>query len=173
MTTLHGTTFTLRPWRDTDIPSLVKYANNRAISRNMRNIFPYPYTQKDAEWWIQTRKEDTSDNLFFAIEVDGEAVGGISCRVLEDVYFKGAEIGYWIGEPFWGRGIMSEVASLFTDAAFARLDIVRIEALVFGWNARSARVLENSGYHFEGRLERSVCKDGELTDQLVYARFRS
>lgn len=173
MSTLHGTTFTLRPWCDTDIPSLVKYANNRAVSRNLRSIFPYPYTQKDAEWWIQTRHEDTSRDLFFAIEVEGEACGGISCRRLDDVYFKGAEIGYWLGEPFWGRGIMSEAVTLVAQAAFEQLDIVRIQAAVFGWNAASARVLEKAGFHFEARLERSVTKDGELTDQLMYALLRS
>ena len=172
MTTLYGTTFTLRPWCDADIPSLVKYANNRAISRNLRNIFPHPYTREDAEAWVKLRKEDAQEGLFFAIEVEGEAVGGIACQVLDDVYAKGAMIGYWLGEPFWGRGIMSEAASLVTDAAFDELDIVRIEARVFEWNIGSARVLEKVGYHFEARLERSVFRDGELTDRLIYAMLR-
>ena len=172
MTTLHGTTFTLRPWCDADIPSLVKYANNRAVSRNLRNVFPHPYTRQDAEKWVKRCKEDTSGGLSFAIEVEDEAVGGIGSRALDDVYFKTAEIGYWLGEPFWGRGIMSEAASLVTDAAFEGLDIVRIEARVFEWNAGSARVLEKAGFHLEARLERSVFKDGELTDQLMYALLR-
>ena len=172
MTTLYGTTFTLRPWCETDIPSLVKYANNRAISRNLRNIFPYPYTLKDAKEWLQLRKEDAQEGLFFAIEVEGEAVGGISCQVLDDVYSKGAAIGYWLAEPFWGRGIMSEAARLVANAAFEQLDIVRIQAWVFGWNAASARVLEKAGFHFEARLERSVFRDGEFTDRLIYAMLR-
>ena len=173
MTTLHGTTFTLRPWCDTDIPSLVKYANNRAISRNLRDIFPHPYTREDAEAWVKLRKEDAQQGLFFAIEVDGEACGAIACQVLDDVYSKGAMIGYWLGEPFWGRGIMSEAALLVTDAAFEGLDIVRIEARVFEWNAGSARVLEKAGFHLEARLERSVFRDGELTYRLIYAMLRS
>ncbi len=173
MSTLHGTTFTLRPWCDADIPSLVKYANNRAVSRNLRNIFPHPYTQQDAQEWMKRCKENTSGALSFAIEVEGEACGGIGCRNLDDVYCKTAEIGYWLGEPFWGRGIMSEAATLVARTAFEQLDIVRIQAGVFGWNAASARVLEKAGFHFEARLERSVCKDGEFTDQLMYVLFQS
>ncbi len=95
----------LRAWRRSDISSLIHYANNRKIWLNLRDIFPHPYTQAGAEKWIAICESNQGPTTYFAIELDGEAIGGVGCRLMDDVHSKTAEIGYWLGEPFWGRGI--------------------------------------------------------------------
>ena len=171
MTELKLARCTLRRWRVGDEASLARHANNRNVSRNLRDIFPYPYTAADATAWIE-RVKDESPTLNFAIDVDGSAVGGISIRLGEDVYRRSAEIGYWLGEPFWGRGIAGEALRAVTDHAFATFDVIRLEAGVFGWNPASARVLEKAGYTLEGRLRQAIIKDGRLTDRLLYGLLR-
>jgi [ribosomal protein S5]-alanine N-acetyltransferase len=180
----------LRPWRRSDIPSLVRYANNRKIWLNLRDIFPHPYTQIEAERWITICESNQGPTTSFAIELQGEAIGGISFRLLDDVNCKTGVIGYWLGEPFWGRGIATAALKQTTAYAFqttfvnahvadslARLrsappSVERLEATVFEWNPASARVLEKAGYVLEGRLRRSIFKDGRLADSLLYARLR-
>ena len=164
----------LRPWRRSDIPSLVRYGNNRKIWLNLRDIFPHPYTQADAERWIgmcESSHDWSATHL--AIEVKGEAVGSIGYRLLDDITCKTAVIGYWLGEPFWGRGIATTALKQTTELAFEDFPLERIEVTVFEWNPASARVLEKAGYVFEARLRRSIFKDGHLADSLLYARFRS
>ena len=171
MTELKLARCTLRPWRVGDTASLARHANNRNVSRNMRDIFPYPYTAADATAWIE-RVKDESPTQNFAIAVDGDGVGGISVTLREDVYRRSAEVGYWLGEPFWGRGIASEALRAVTDYAFATFDVIRLEAGVFGWNPASARVLEKAGYVLEGRLRNAIVKDGRVGDRLIYALLR-
>jgi RimJ/RimL family protein N-acetyltransferase len=150
----------------------VRYANNRKIWLNLRDIFPHPYTQAEAEQWIVIRESSGGPATNFAIELQGEAVGGIGCRLLDDVHHKTAEIGYWLGEPFWGRGIATVALKQTTDYAFPTFSLERLQASVFEWNLASARVLEKAGYVLEGRLRRSIFKDGRLADSLLYARLR-
>jgi RimJ/RimL family protein N-acetyltransferase len=161
----------LRPWRPGDEASLVRHANNRNVWRNLRDLFPSPYTLADARRWIAhtaTRPADTA----FAVVVEGEAAGGIDFRLGEDVFLGTAEVGYWLGETYWGRGIMTEAVRALTAHAFARLALRRVEADVFAWNPASARVLEKAGFRLEGRFRNCVLKDGKVTDRLVYARLR-
>ena len=163
----------LRPWRRSDVPSLVRYANNRKIWLNLRNIFPHPYTRADAERWIAMCESSPDwSATHFAIEVQAEAVGGIGYHFLDDVNCKTAVIGYWLGEPFWGNGFATAALKQTTDSAFQNYPLERIEATVFEWNPASARVLEKAGYVLEARLRRSVFKDGRLADSLLYARLR-
>jgi len=163
----------LRAWRRSDISSLVRYANNRKIWLNLRNIFPHPYTEAEAERWIAICESNQGRLTNFAIELQGEAIGGIGYRLLDDVNCKTAVIGYWLGEPFWGRGIASAALRQATDHAFQSVSLERLEATVFEWNPASARVLEKAGYVLEGRLRRSIFKDGRLADSLLYARIRA
>jgi [ribosomal protein S5]-alanine N-acetyltransferase len=163
--------FRLRAWRHGDEQSLAHHANNPKIYRNVRDRFPHPYTLADAEHWIAIANADTP-LANFAIEVDGAAVGGIGLMLKEDVMRKSVEIGYWLGEEYWGRHIMTAAVRVVSDYAFATFDICRIFANVFEWNPASMRVLEKAGYEFEARLRKSVIKEGQIIDEMVYAMIR-
>ena len=156
-------------WRDRD--AIVKHANNRNVWINLRDRFPHPYTIHDARRWLEMVVGQTPETNF-AIATANEAVGGIGFTVQHDVARRSAEIGYWLGEEFWGRGIATEALIAVTDHAFSNYDVCRLYAHVFDWNRASARVLEKAGYVFEGRLKKSVTKDGQTIDQLMYAMIR-
>src|SRR5262249_33241135 len=158
----------VRRFRFGDEESLVRCANNRKLWRNLRDRFPHPYTMDDAVWWVQTASM-TYPTTDFAIEVDGAAVGGVGLILRDGVYRGTAEIGYWLGEEYWGRGIVTEVVQAVTDYAFDAFRLHRIYAEVFEWNPASMRVLEKCGYQCEGRLRKSVTKDGEIIDAFLYA----
>jgi [ribosomal protein S5]-alanine N-acetyltransferase len=162
---------TLRPWRRGDEASLVRHADNRNVSRNLKDRFPSPYTAADAREWIAHASAQAPPTSL-AIVVDGAAVGGVGIELGTDVFRRSAEIGYWLGEPFWGRGIATEALRAMTAYAFARFDICRLEAGVFDWNPASARVLEKNGYVLEGRARLGVIKDGRMGDRLLYALVR-
>lgn len=158
----------VRSWRPSDVESLVRYADNINIARNLRDAFPHPYTRHAAQVFIRASRERTPETAF-AIEVDHEAVGGIGLRLNVDVERVSAEIGYWLGEPFWGRGIVSEALAATTERAIADHGLTRIYALPFATNVASIRVLEKAGFVLEARLRRSAVKDGRIVDQLQYA----
>lgn len=162
---------TLRPWRRGDELSLVKHANNQKIWMNVRDHFPYPYTLSDAERWIFHASASLKDTVF-AIVVNGNAVGGIGLIAKADVYKKSMEIGYWLGEEFWGQGIITEAIGAITEYGFSHFDIVRIYADVFEWNIASARALEKNGYVFEARLKKAIYKNGKIGDVLMYAKTK-
>ncbi|HLG13655.1 MAG TPA: GNAT family N-acetyltransferase [Blastocatellia bacterium] len=163
--------YTIRDWRAGDEESLLHHANNRKVWRNLRDAFPHPYTMADAKSWIETAST-ASPVTSFAIEVDGEAVGGIGFTLRDDVFRVSAEIGYWLGEEYWGRGIATEAVRAMTDYVFANYDIHRVWAGVFEWNPGSMRVLEKAGFKFEGRMKKSVIKEGQIIDEMIYAIWR-
>jgi ribosomal-protein-alanine N-acetyltransferase len=160
----------LRHWRRGDEASLVQHANNRNVWRNLRDMFPHPYTLAHAEEWLQ-RQAGQPESLDFAIEVDGQACGGIGLHPQTDVARRSAEIGYWLGEAYWGRGIVSEAVKAVSAYGLAapHLDLVRIYAHVFAWNPASMRVLEKAGFVREAVIRRAVTKDGETIDEVLYA----
>jgi [ribosomal protein S5]-alanine N-acetyltransferase len=168
---LELTRCTLRPWRVGDEASLVRHANNRSVSRNLRDRFPYPYTAADAQAWIAGATAELPP-CNFAIVVEGAAVGGIGLERGEDVFRRSAEVGYWLGEPYWGRGIATEAVRAITEYAFTTFDLCRLHAHVFEWNPASMRVLEKAGYTLESRARRAVTKDGQTIDRLVFALVR-
>lgn len=161
----------IRSYSARDKDALIKYANNRNVWINLRDSFPYPYTEKDAKAWIHFALNQKPESNF-VIANGAEAIGGIGLVPQADVHRLSAELGYWLGEPFWGKGIASQAVGIFTEYAFANFDLVRIYAFVFEWNRASARVLEKAGYRLEGRLEKSVIKDGQIIDQFLYAILR-
>jgi RimJ/RimL family protein N-acetyltransferase len=161
----------IRSWRPGDEAALVKYANNRKIWLNLRDAFPYPYTWDDARAWLQFATAENPE-MNFAIASPQEAIGGIGFQLQKDVHRRSAVIGYWLGEPYWGKGIATRAVQALTEYLFANFDLARIFAKVFGWNPASARVLEKAGYTCEGRFRTSVTKDGKTIDQLVYAITR-
>ena|SRR5579871_6248731 len=158
----------IRSWQIADAESLVLHANNRNISRNLRDRFPFPYTFNDAKAFISFALNQKPETVF-AIAVDGSAVGGIGLMLHDDVERVAAEIGYWLAEPFWGRGIMSEAVRAMTQYAIRTHQLTRVYALPFEWNRASCRVLEKAGYTLEGRLRRSAIKNGRVIDQFLYA----
>jgi ribosomal-protein-alanine N-acetyltransferase len=162
----------IRSYTASDVEALVRYANNRRISINLRDRFPFPYTRVDAEAflaaaWAQQPESD------FAIASPSESIGGIGFHRQPDVHRLSAEVGYWIAEPFWGRGIATRALRALSEWVFATTPLVRLYAHVFAWNPASARVLEKAGYTLEGRMRRSVIKDGQIIDQLIYAVVRA
>lgn len=162
---------TLRPFRPADAPSLARHADNRKIWLNLRDLFPHPYTVADATSYI-ARVEGDVPVTRFAIDVDGDAVGSVSLKPGSDIERRSAEIGYWLGEPYWGRGIVSAAVAAVTEYAFRELDLLRVFAVPFARNPASARVLERAGYQLEGTMRRSAVKDGEILDQFLYAAVR-
>lgn len=156
----------LRPWRKGDEPSLVRHANDRDVWRNLRDQFPHPYTAADADAWIELASLRPTA---LAIEVESQAVGGVSLGLREDVERLTAEIGYWLGKPFWSRGVMTAAVRGMTRYAFAQFSLTRVFAVPFVANVASHHVLVNAGYTREGILRRSALKDGSVTDQLLFA----
>jgi RimJ/RimL family protein N-acetyltransferase len=151
-----------------DASSLARHANNRKIWLNLRDAFPHPYTVRDARAFIRTAHKDVPERIF-AIVVEGKAVGAIGFTIHRDVERVSAEIGYWLGEPFWGKGITTRALKAVTEYAIRTHRLTRIYAVPYEWNPASFRVLEKSGYQLEGRLRRSAVKDGKIIDQLLYA----
>jgi RimJ/RimL family protein N-acetyltransferase len=139
-----------RSFRDADTQELARHANNRQVWLQLRDRFPYP----------------------FAVTVGDAPVGAIGVMLRDDVERCSAEVGYWLGEPYWGRGIATSALVGFTRFAFVAYELERLYAVPFASNGASCRVLENAGYVLEGRMRRSAIKDGVLQDQLLYAVLR-
>jgi RimJ/RimL family protein N-acetyltransferase len=159
----------LRPWAEGDRAALLKHADNRKVWRNLMDRFPHPYTARDADDWLALARAQP-DRAAWAIEVNGEAAGGIGLERLADVRARSANIGYWLGEAHWGRGVMTAAVRGATAHAFDVYRYLRLEAPVFAWNPASMRVLEKCGYVREGIMAKSVFKDGEVTDCMLYAK---
>jgi [ribosomal protein S5]-alanine N-acetyltransferase len=169
---LQGERCVLRRWRTGDSRSLVRHANNLNVARYLRDRFPHPYTQADAESFLREASAATVQTNF-AIEVYGQAVGGLGYVPGVDVERYSAEVGYWLGEQCWGRGITTEAVLLFTHHAFTELGLLRLFALPLADNAASIRVLEKAGFELEGRLRSSCVKYGECRDQALYAKVNT
>ena len=167
---LRGAQCTVRRWQASDTASLVRHANNLNVAKHLRDRFPHPYTSADAQVFLQRTLNADHEATNLAIDVDGEAVGAIGFTMGADIERYSAEVGYWLGEAYWGRGIMTEALVLVTARAFDRLNLLRLFALPFAGNAASARVLEKAGYTREALLRASAVKYGQPRDQLLYAR---
>lgn len=160
--------FTLRKWKLEDAETLVKYANNAKIATNLTDQFPHPYKRENAEAFIAMAAKNKPTTIF-AIDVNGEAARGIGLHVQSDIYRKNMELGYWVGEPFWGKGIMTKAVIQMVDYGFKTFAIERIFARPFGTNLGSQKVLEKAGFILEGRFEKTFFKNDEFLDELVYA----
>ena len=158
----------VRSWEMADVDSIAKYANNRNVWINLRDAFPHPYAKQHARDFIRAVRQRSPETTF-AIVVGGEAIGSVGFVLHPDVERVSAEIGYWLGEPFWGRGIATDALVAITKHAFVSYGLTRVYALPFAWNLPSCRVLEKAGFVLEARLRRSAIKDGVVTDQMQYA----
>jgi RimJ/RimL family protein N-acetyltransferase len=161
----------LRSWRLDDAPPLAAAANNRNVWLKLRDRMPHPYTLADAETYVRPRVDAASQPIF-CIDVEGRFAGAIGLHPGEDVARLSAELGYWVAEPFWGRGVATDAVRGMVRHGFATLPLERIEAYVYANNPASVRVLEKCGFEFEGRLRRSVIKDGQILDSFLYAKLR-
>jgi len=158
----------LRAWNKNDLPSLVKYANNPEISKNLTDKFPYPYKKEDGLRFIEMATKNNQQNIF-AIEVNNEAAGAIGIHPQDDIHQKNAELGYWLAQPYWGKGIVTEAIKQIVEYGFQNFDINRIFARPFGSNKASQRVLEKAGFELEAIFEKTVLKRGVYEDELFYA----
>ena len=163
--------FRLRPWQTGDVRSLPVHANNKKIWDNVRDYFPHPYTTEDAKKWIVYHSK-IQPPIGMAIDVDGEAVGSIGLKPGTDVERIGAEIGYWLGEAYWGRGFMTEAVQAMVRYAMEDLNFVRVYAGVFAHNTSSMRVLEKAGFQKEGIFTKAVIKNGKIIDEHRYGIWK-
>lgn len=161
----------LRPVVPADAEPFARLANDREVWRNMRDAFPHPYTLEHAQQFI-ARQANAGDAKVFGLEVDGVLAGACGVHPLTDVYSRGAEVGYWLGRPFHGRGVMTKALRGLTCFAFDVMKLERLQAGVFEWNQASMRVLEKAGYVREAVLRKSVFKDGQLIDSFLFAKLR-
>jgi [ribosomal protein S5]-alanine N-acetyltransferase len=160
--------FCIRSHEFSDLDVIVKYANNYNVSRLLRDQFPFPYTRFNAEAWLmETCNQEIETN--FAIANDKEFIGAIGIVQQTDVNKYSAEIGYWIAEPFWEKGIVTSALRIFTEFVFDNFVVNRIFANVFEGNIASEKVLLKTGYKKEAVLRKAVCKEGIFLDQYIYA----
>jgi len=163
--------FLLRPWEAMDAEPLAKHANNPRVAAQLRDGFPYPYTLGDARKWLDT-VGDLKENVVLAIEIQGEAAGGIGLHGMKDVYKYNCEIGYWLSERHWGKGIMTRAVGSMVDFAFDQGPWLRIFACIFENNPASMRVLEKNGFALEAIHRKAVMKEGKLMDEHLYALLK-
>jgi len=161
----------IRSWKKEDALSISKYANNRKIWINLRDGFPHPYSLDDAEKFIAKAGEKKPET-FFVIASTKEAIGSIGFGLGEDVHRYTAELGYWLAEPYWNRGIITEAIGIAIEYAFEKFELVRIYAEPYATNPASSKVLEKCGFQYEGRLKANVYKDGKVLDQLMYSKTK-
>ncbi len=163
---------TIRKLRPSDRDRMAEIANNKKVADNLRDAFPHPYSVADAERFIAMCRKHKPAQVF-AIEFEGEYVGNIGLHVQDDVYRKTAELGYFIGEPYWNRGITTRAVNLICEYGFRELDIIKIFSGVFEYNIPSQKVLEKCGFVREAVLKDSVLKNEKIWDEHRYARFKN
>jgi [ribosomal protein S5]-alanine N-acetyltransferase len=157
----------LREFRDSDRQELAELCNNKKVWDNLRDYIPFPYTENDAKEFIDFCKKESPQQTF-AIEFNEKFAGCIGLVKQSDIYKLTAEIGYWIGEPFWGKGITTKAVRLITDYGFSKLGLVRIYSGVFDYNKASQRVLEKAGFKLECIFEKSIFKNNQIYDEYRY-----
>lgn len=162
----------LRPWLPDDAGRLASIANNRNISDNLRDGFPYPYTHEDAVNWLKNIIPENDPPRFFAIIYDGKLAGSIGLVLKSDIYRKNIEVGYFLAENFWGKGIMTTAIRAAVSYAFKTFDIVRVYAEPFADNPGSRKALEKAGFRLEAVLHRNVIKNGVIKDSCIYAMLK-
>ena len=161
----------LRAWREADAEALARHANNPAVWRNMSEGFPHPYTLDVARHWVRQGHIDIGGD-HWAVALGDEAVGGCGISPRSGGFRCNAEIGYWLAQPHWGRGIGTRVARVLTERAFADPEITRVFAPVHAYNPASVRVLEHCGFVREGVMRLSALKAGTVIDRILMARYR-
>lgn len=163
--------FILRPLISEDAESMAHQLNNKKIWDNLRDGLPFPYTVEDAKTFIEFQNNEPMLTCY-GIVVDGKVVGNIGFTRNHDVERFSAEVGYYIGEDHWGKGIMSAALATAVDDYFSTTDVIRLYATPFGHNKASARVLEKAGFTFKCVMTKAAYKNGQFTDELYFERLK-
>lgn len=164
----------IRKWELSDAADLAAVISNKKVQDNLRDGLPYPYTQEDGKEYISAMLSAKEDETFaFAIVADGKVIGSIGCFRQGNIHRRTAELGYYIAEEYWGRGIMTEAVMQICQYVFGRSDILRIYAEPFAHNAASCRVLEKAGFQYEGTLRSNAVKNGEVVDMRMYSLLKT
>ena len=164
----------IRKWKLTDASDLALALSNKHIQDNLREGLPYPYTEKDGMDYISAMlSANENDTFAFAIIVDNKAIGSIGVFRQENIHRRTAELGYYIAEEYWGKGIMTEAVKQICDYVYKNSDIIRIYAEPFSYNRASCRVLEKAGFQYEGTLRSNAVKGGKVIDMKMYARIKT
>lgn len=164
----------IRKWRLSDAADLAPVVSNKKVQDNLRDGFPYPYTEQNAAQFIERMLSADEDETFaFAVTVDDRAIGSIAAFRQGNIHRRTAEMGYYIAESFWGKGLMTEAVKQVCEYVFDHSDIIRIYAEPFAYNTASCRVLEKAGFQLEGTLKSNAVKNGKILDMKMYARIRS
>ncbi|MCX4186984.1 GNAT family N-acetyltransferase [Methylophaga sp. OBS4] len=159
----------LRGYAEGDVDVISSLLNNYAVTKYLSSRIPFPYSRDDAVWWVNT---GSKAELTRVIDVDGRLTGIVGAARGQHENRRSAEIGYWLGQPFWGRGIATRAVALMTEYVFNETDIVRLFAPVYAPNKASMRVVEKCGYQLEGIARKSAFKNGEFYDEFIYARLK-
>ena len=164
----------IRRWELSDARDLATALSNKKIQDNLRDGLPYPYTEKDGKDFISTMlAANENDTFAFAITVNGKVIGSIGAFRQTNIHNKTAELGYYIAEEYWGKGIMTEAVKQLCDYVFSHTDIIRIYAEPFSYNIGSCRVLEKAGFQYEGTLRSNALKNGNVLDMKMYSKLKT
>lgn len=160
---------TIRPWQLSDAPDVAIIINNKRVQDNLRDGIPFPYTAKDGKEFISDMLHaDQGSTFAFAILVDGKVAGSIGAFRQANIHSHTAEMGYYVGEEHWGKGVCTAAVKLTCQYVFDNTDIIRIYADPFADNAASCRVLEKAGFKYEGTLRSNAVKNGQVKDMRMY-----
>ncbi|MDE6658455.1 MAG: GNAT family N-acetyltransferase [Oscillospiraceae bacterium] len=164
----------IRKWKLSDASDLALALSNKKIQDNLRDGLPYPYTEQNATEYIQAMLSADENKIFaFAITIDNKVIGSISIFRQENIHRRTGELGYYIAENYWGKGIMTEAVKQICEYVFNNTDIIRIYAEPFAYNSASCRVLEKAGFQLEGILKNNAVKNGKIIDMKLYALTKS
>lgn len=166
------TKYTIRDFRKGDESSLQEYANNPAVSVNLRDSFPNPFTRSHAVKWIEMNSNSYQKPTNMAITMDNQVIGGIGITLQPDIFQLSAELGYWLGEPFWNQGITTKAVKEMINYVFDNFKLIRIYARVFEYNVASMKVLEKAGFHKEAIHKHAMFKNGEVFDEHLFVIFK-
>lgn len=163
----------IRKWKLSDAANLAAALSNKKVQDNLRDGLPYPYTEQDGIDFISAMlSADKNDTFAFAVTIDDKAIGSIGAFRQSNIHQLTAELGYYIAEEYWGKGIMVEAVKQICEYVFSVSDIIRIYAEPFAYNTASCRVLEKSGFQYEGTLRKNAVKNGKVLDMKLYSKIR-
>ncbi|MBD5476739.1 MAG: GNAT family N-acetyltransferase [Lachnospiraceae bacterium] len=164
----------IRKWELSDAADLAAALSNRKIQDNLRDGLPYPYTEQDGIEFISAMlSADENETFAFAVTADNKVVGSIGVFRQGNIHRQTAELGYYVAEEYWGKGIMTEAVKQICEYVFEKSDIIRIYAEPFAYNAASCRVLEKAGFQYEGTLRSNAVKNGKIIDMKMYSLLKA